>query len=144
MAILVRYLHFLSIIILCGTLIVENSLLRKSLMRKEIARLASVDLVFGLSALSTLSAGLMLWFYYGKGVAFYLKNPVFHAKLGFFLTVGLMSIYPTMYFLKQRKGNPEESVTVPAGVLKMVRIELAIALLIPLLAVMMAKGIGLR
>jgi uncharacterized membrane protein len=33
---------------------------------------------------------------------------------------------------------------VPSGVVNLVRIELILALLIPLLAVMMAKGIGLR
>ncbi|HKP95411.1 MAG TPA: DUF2214 family protein [Fibrobacteria bacterium] len=144
MAILVRYLHFLSLIVLCGTLLAENVLIRNSLTRKELSRIASVDAVFGLGAVSTLTAGLLLWFKYGKGTAFYLKNPVFHAKLSLFLIVGLLSIVPTVFFLKQRKGAPEEVVAVPASVSRILRIELAIALLIPLFAVIMARGIGLR
>jgi putative membrane protein len=121
----------------------ENILIRKSLTRAEIARIARVDLVFGLSALSTLAAGSLLWFRYGKGVHFYLKNPVFHTKLGLFLAVGLLSILPTLFFLKQGKGDPGETVAVPPMVGNMIRLELVLALLIPLLAVMMARGIGL-
>jgi putative membrane protein len=143
MAVLVRYIHFLSIIILCGTLIVENLLIAKSLKRREITRMSSVDLVFGLSALSTLTAGLLMWFYYGKGAAFYMKNPVFHSKLGMFLIVGLLSILPTMFFLKHRKGDQDQTVPVPDLVVWIVRSELALALVIPLFAVLMAKGIGL-
>jgi putative membrane protein len=143
MAVLIRYIHFLSIIILCGTLIVENLLIAKSLKRREITRMSTVDLVFGLSALSTLTAGLLMWFYYGKGAAFYMKNPVFHSKLGLFLIVGLISILPTMFFLKHRKGDQDQTVSVPDLVVWIVRSELALALVIPLFAVLMAKGIGL-
>lgn len=143
MAVLVRYIHFLSIIILCGTLIVENLLIAKSLKKKELTRLSAVDLVFGLSALSTLTAGLLMWFYYGKGAAFYLKNPVFHSKLGLFLIVGLLSILPTLFFLKHRKGDQEETVKVPDLVVWALRSELVIALMVPLFAVLMARGIGL-
>lgn len=143
MAVLVRYIHFLSIIILCGTLIVENLLIAKSLKRKDLMKLSAVDLVFGLSALTALTAGLLMWFYFGKGVAFYLKNPVFHAKLGLFLIVGLLSILPTLFFLKHRKGDQEETVSVPDLVTWAVRSELALALVIPFFAVLMARGIGL-
>ncbi|MDQ3000228.1 MAG: DUF2214 family protein [Fibrobacterota bacterium] len=143
MDVLIRYIHFLSILILCGTLIVENLLIAKSLKKKELTRLSAVDLVFGLSALSTLTAGLLLWFYYGKGAAFYTRNPVFHSKLGLFLIVGLLSILPTLFFLKHRKGGQEETVAVPDLVIWILRTEMALALLIPLFAVLMAKGFGL-
>lgn len=143
MDVLVRYIHFLSIIILGGTLIVQNLLIAKSLKRRELMRMSTVDLVFGLSALSTLTAGLMMWFYFGKGAAFYMKNPVFHSKLGLFLIVGLISILPTMFFLKHRKGDQNQTVAVPDLVVWIVRSELALALVIPLFAVLMAKGIGL-
>lgn len=144
MDILFRYLHFLSFILLCGSLMAENLLIRKSMTRRELATLARVDGLFGMSAMTALGAGLLLWFAYGKGFAFYAKNPVFHAKLTLFLIVGLLSIRPTVFFLKQRKGNPSDTVPVPPAVLNLVRIELIVALAIPLLAVMMVKGIGLR
>lgn len=143
MDILIRYLHFLSILFLFGTLLAENILINKTLARREIGRLAAVDAVFGMSAATTLIAGLLLWFKYGKGAEFYLKNPVFHAKLGLFLAVGLLSIYPTVWFIKRRKGAPEERLEVPGRLIGCLRLELVLALLIPLLAVLMAKGVGL-
>ena len=144
MDILFRYIHFLSFILLCGSLLAENILIRNSMTRRELGTLARVDGLFGLSAMTALGAGLLLWFVYGKGFAFYARNPVFHAKLTLFLIVGLLSIRPTVFFLKQRKGNPSDIRTVPSAVLNLVRIELFVALAIPLFAVMMAKGIGLR
>jgi putative membrane protein len=144
MDILFRYIHFLSFILLCGSLLAENILIRNSLTRRELGTLARVDALFGLSAMTALGAGLLLWFVYGKGFAFYARNPVFHAKLTLFVIVGLLSIRPTVFFLKQRKGNPADTVAVPAGLINLIRIELAVALAIPLLAVMMAKGVGLR
>jgi putative membrane protein len=144
MEILIRYLHFLSFILLCGSLLAENVLIRKSLTRKEVGILAKVDALFGLSAISVLIAGLLLWFVYGKGFAFYAKNPVFHAKVTLFAIVGLLSIRPTVFFLKQRKGHPEETIGVPKAITAMVRIEMGLVLAIPLFAVLMAKGIGLR
>lgn len=144
MDVLVRYFHFLSIILLCGSLMLENALLRKEMPRSEIGRLALVDMLFGMSAVTVLMAGFLLWFRYGKGAGFYAHNPVFYAKLALFLIVGLLSIVPTVYFAKQRKGDPQERVSIPARIGAIVKVELAIVLFIPLLAVLMAKGIGLR
>lgn len=144
MGILIRYIHFLSLILLCGSLLAENVLIRKSLTRKELGTLAKVDALFGLSAASVLIAGLLLWFVYGKGFAFYAKNPVFYVKLALFAIVGLLSIRPTIFFLKQRKGASHESVPIPNAVIRMVRVEMALVHLIPLFAVMMAKGVGLH
>jgi putative membrane protein len=143
MDILVRYLHFVSILVLFGTLLAENILIKRILPRAEIGRLARIDMAFGISAASTLGAGLLLWFRYGKGAQFYLKNPVFHAKLGLFLAVGLLSIYPTVVFLQQRKGDAADNVPLPGKVIGVLRLELALAFLIPLLAVLMARGYGL-
>ena len=115
MDILFRYIHFLSFILLCGSLLAENILIRNSMTRRELGTLARVDGLFGLSAMTALGAGLLLWFVYGKGFAFYARNPVFHAKLTLFLIVGLLSIRPTVFFLKQRKGNPSDTVPVPSA-----------------------------
>ena len=42
--------------------------------------------------------------YWGaKGPAFYLHNPVFHAKVGAFLLVGVLSILPTVRIAQWRK-----------------------------------------
>jgi putative membrane protein len=144
MDIAVRYIHFLSIFLLCGSILMENALLRKEMRRGDISRLALIDSLLGMSAITVLSSGLLLWFQFGKGFAFYAGNPVFHAKLTAFLIGALLSIYPTVYFIRQRKGDPEERISVPSRVGLFIKLELVVILCIPLLAVTMAKGIGVR
>ncbi len=139
-----RYLHFISIFAIVGTLVSEHMLLKKRMKRNELSKIARVDAVYGLAAITLLSAGLTLWLgEFGKPAMFYSKNWIFHTKLTLFVLIGLLSIYPTIFFLKNRKGNPEEVVDVPNSVFMMVRLELLILFIIPMLAGLMAKGVGL-
>lgn len=140
---LLRYIHFISIFAIAATLVSEHLLLKQELTRKEIARLARIDAVYGVAALTLLGAGLTLWLgSYGKPAEFYSKNWIFHVKLSLFVCIGLLSIYPTVFFLKNRKGNPEEAVTIPGKIFWMVRLELLLLFIIPLLAGLMAKSVG--
>lgn len=111
--------------------------------RNELARLAKIDAIYGIAALTLLIAGLILWLAsVGKPAVFYSKNWIFHAKISLFITVGLLSVYPTVFFIKSRKGDPETTIKVPGAVFMCLRLELLLLLIIPLLAGLMAKGIG--
>lgn len=143
--IILRYIHFISIFTIAGTLAAENVLVKRTLSRAEIGRTARIDLVYGIASLSLLAAGLTLWLgSFGKPAIYYNRNWIFLLKLGCFATLGILSIYPTVFFLKQRKGNAEETVQVPAGLILTLRLELVLLLIIPLLAGLMARGIGFR
>jgi putative membrane protein len=142
--ILLRYIHFISIFTIVGTLASEHLLLKKSLTRSEIDRLSKIDGIYGLAVLVLLAAGMMLWLGgYGKPTEFYSSNPIFHTKLGFFVLIGLLSAYPTIFFIKNRKGDPEELIHIPNSIFWMVRFELLLLFIIPILAGLMAKGISL-
>jgi putative membrane protein len=141
--IFLRYVHFVSIFAIVSSLVSEHLLLRKQLKRADITRLSRIDAVYGIAALTLLGAGLTLWLGgVGKPSVFYSKNWIFHTKITMFLMVGLLSIYPTAFFLKNRKGNQDEIVSVPRLVFWMLRFELLILFIIPLLAGLMAKGVG--
>lgn len=141
--IFLRYLHFMSIFAIVGVLVSEYVLLKNNLTRAEIARLARIDAVYGLAALTLLAAGLTLWLGgFGKSTAYYTQNWVFHLKLTFFLVIGLLSIRPTIFFLRNRKGDQNELVAVPQSIIWMLRIELLLLAVIPLLAGLMARGVG--
>ncbi|MEP0713666.1 MAG: DUF2214 family protein, partial [Algoriphagus sp.] len=77
-----------------------------------------------------------------KQTEFYSKNYIFHTKVTLFATLGILSIYPTIFFLKQGKGDPQEVISIPKSIFMLLRIELLILTIIPLLAGLMAKGIG--
>ena len=147
MTIAVTYLHFIGIMVLMGSLISEHLILKPQMTREQIKSLALTDLIYGMSALIVLSTGLLRWFVYGKGSDYYLSNPMFHAKLTLFVILGILSIFPTMKFLKWRKQviNGQEPDLNQKSVKKMlmfIRIELLILVIIPLLAVMIARGTG--
>jgi len=143
MEIILRYIHFVSIFTIVGSLVSEHLLLKKEMTRTEIKRLSMVDAAYGFAVLTLLIAGLTLWLGgFGKPAEFYTRNWIFHTKIALFITIGLLSIYPTVFFIKKSKGEPNQTVTIPSTIYWMIRIELIILFIIPLLAGLMAHGIG--
>lgn len=141
---ILRYLHFISIFVIVGSLVSELVLLKRELTRTELVRIATIDGVYGIAALTLLGAGLTLWLAgFGKPAIFYSNNWIFLTKIALFALIGILSIYPTVFFLKNRKGNEKEIVKIPNAIFWMLRMELTVLCIIPMLAVLMAKGIGL-
>lgn len=140
--IFIRYLHFIGIFLIVGTLVSEHLLLKPAHSRGELGRLSRIDAIYGLGAVIVLVAGLIMWFGLGKPSEFYTKNWVFHLKVTLFTIVGILSIWPTVYFIKNRKGEPKKMIETPKYLKMIVRIELLLITIIPLLAVLMALGIG--
>jgi len=141
--IILRYLHFISIFAIVGALVSEHLLLKKELTRAEISRLATIDAVYGIAALALLCVGLTLWFSgVGKPSVVYTKNWVFHIKITSFALIGIFSIYPTVFFIKNRKGNATDVVSIPKSIFWLLRFELLLLFFIPLLAGLMARGVG--
>jgi len=141
---ILRYLHFISIFVIVGTLVAEHLLLKKVMSRSELDRVARIDGVYGIAALTLLGAGLTLWLgEFGKPAVFYTKNWIFLTKLTLYIFIGLFSIYPTVFFLKNRKRKAEELLPIPKIIFWLIRLELLLLFIIPLLAGLMTKGIGL-
>jgi putative membrane protein len=140
---LLRYLHFISVFTIAGTLLSEHFLLKKTMLREEIGKLARIDAIYGIAALTLLCAGLTLWLGgFGKPAVYYSKNWIFHTKITCFALIGLLSIYPTVFFIKSRKGDQKESIEIPRAVIWMLRFELLLLFIIPMLAGLMARGVG--
>jgi len=141
--IFLKYLHFLCIFAIVASLAGEHLLLKKQMSRTEIKRLSILDAVYGIAALLLLAAGLTLWLGgVGKPTTFYSNNWIFLLKIGLFSLLGLLSIYPTIFFLKERKGEATDLVAIPSSIFWLVRLELLLLAMIPLCASLMAKGIG--
>ncbi|GJM28257.1 MAG: hypothetical protein DHS20C17_08920 [Cyclobacteriaceae bacterium] len=140
--IIFRYLHFVAIFGVVSAVVAQHMLIKDQMTREEIKQISVVDGIYGISALVVLGVGLTLWFLVGKPAANYTSNWIFHLKLGLFLIVGIVSIAPTRFYLKNRKGIPTELVTIPKQLKMAIRLELLILFLIPLLATLMANGVG--
>ena len=141
--VLFKYLHFVTIFGVVAAVVSQHLLIKDRMTRAEIKRISRVDAVYGISALLVLVIGLILWLGVGKPSGFYNSNWVFHLKVTLFIVVGLISIMPTRFFLKNRKGDQEETIDVPKRLVMAIRMELLLLFLIPLLAVLMAQGTGI-
>src|SRR5215831_6979682 len=145
--VLTAYWHFLGMMMLMATLLAEHVTLQPQMIRLHIQRLAMIDLFYGIAAGIVFLTGLLRFAYFGKGIHFYLGNPLFYVKVGMFLLVALISVYLTRRFLAWRKmltqGDPPALDPHTVTRLRIViRLELGLLLVIPLLAVLMARGIG--
>ena len=143
---LLAYLHFGLILALSGMLFSEVMLYRQEMERSAFALLARIDAWYGAIAGLVAASGVSRVLWGVKGYAYYLHNPVFWTKISLFLTVALLSIPPTIHYIRLRNTQPGTGpVKVEAGTYRMTRVlltaQVVILLIIPLLAVLMARGI---
>ncbi len=141
------YLHFAAILLVASFLAAEAMLLRGDLGARDVATLVRSDIGYAASATLALATGLARVFLGAKGAAFYAGNPFFWVKLGLFLAIGLISIRPTLAFLGWRRASRGAAgFSVPAAEIGAARrhvlVELHLLALLPLAAVLMARGIG--
>ena len=145
---LVAYLHYLSFMVCFGTLIFERICLKVNLDRKLAISMVLADLVYGFAGIILLVSGILRVKYFGQGGAFYTHNPVFWIKVGMFIVVGLISLYPTVTYLLWSipliKGKlPIVTDKLISRLQRLINIELIGFALIPLFAALMTRGIGL-
>jgi putative membrane protein len=143
---LLAYLHYLAIMLIAAALTAELVLCRPGLGAGQARLLACMDVLFFAAALGALATGLIRLFWYAKGLAFYLPNPAFHAKMAFYVVIALISIRPTLRFLRWKRtlqqGGPAPADAEVLAVRRLIHLELALLALMPLLAVLMARGLG--
>ncbi|NMG57257.1 DUF2214 family protein [Geitlerinema sp. P-1104] len=145
---IVAYCHYLSFMLAIAALAVERLSLQADLSLQAARRIVVADVVYGLSAIGVLITGILRVLYFGKGADYYLDNPLFWTKIGLFLLVGALSLYPTVTFILWIKDL--QQVQVPSlsrgkfqVLSSLVSLEIVGMLLIPLFASLMARGIGL-
>lgn len=145
---LLAWFHYLAIFVLIVVMTAEAVLLRPSLPPDAIRRLALYDRLYLVSALAVLVTGLLRLMLGAKGVAFYMGNPWFHAKIALFVIIGLCSIPPTLTFVRWQKQARQQPGYTPADAdikraRRWVMLETHLFVLLPLFAALMARGIGM-
>ena len=144
----VAYIHYLSFMFCFGALIFERAKIKSSPTRNEAIAMVLADIIYGLAGILLLISGILRVIKYGQGSYFYTHNPIFWIKIGLFASVGALSLYPTITYilwaLPLSKGKlPEVSSNLVARLKLIINIELIGFSSIPLLATLMARGIGL-
>ena len=112
--------HHITVFGLVALLAMEWVMLRDASV--DPARLTKVDAGYGLVAGLAVVIGICRVIWGGKGWAFYEANPFFWAKMGLFVLMALVSIGPTLLFIRWRRAAAgAEAFTPPAKDLKRAR-----------------------
>ena len=144
---ILAYCHFIGIMLLASFLGAEALLLRTDLRAQTIETLTYADIGYFLSAGIVLLAGALRLGLSPNGLMFYADNMLMWIKVGLFFAIALLSLIPTSRFLRWRhkvrmdpgfKVQPDEVTSTR----RMVFIELHLLAILPLLAVLLARGIG--
>ncbi len=146
---LVAYLHYLSFMICFASLVLERKLLKADPNRFEAISMLVTDVFYGVAGLTLLITGILRVLYFGQGSYFYTQNPIFWWKVGTFIFVGLLSLYPTITYIfwafPLSKGElPKLSLQKTSRLGIIINIEIIGFALIPVFATFMSRGIGLN
>jgi putative membrane protein len=144
---ILAYLHFSAIFVLFAFLCAELVLFRGPLDAWSIRLLGRLDLWYFGAAIAVLATGFLRLGFGPKGPDFYLSWWPIYVKLALFLAVGVISAGPTLRFMRWRRALDHD----PAWrvddaerrkVRRTIMIEVHLVALIPLVAVIMARGLG--
>jgi putative membrane protein len=146
---ILAFLHISAILALVVFITSEAAICRPEWMSPEIVeRLVRVDRIYGIAAASVLVTGLLRIYLGMKGSGWYWGNWLLHVKITLFLLAALISIVPTLRFLRWRKAlRATGALPPPQEVRKMrklVMLQAHIIPIIPLAAVFLARGFGGR
>lgn len=142
------YLHYTAIFVLFSFFTVQVVLMRGTTLELDrVVLLGRSDLWAAGGAVAALFTGMLRLGLGAKGAAFYTGAWPFYVKIALFVAVGLLSIRPTLAYIRWRRTMEKDpSWRVPEAERRAIRrtlmIEVHLAALIPVFAVMMARGLG--
>ena len=141
------YLHYVAIFMLFAYLVAESMIIKRPLDAATIRRLGKIDLIYGGMAVAVLVTGFLRLVYGAKGPDFYLNAWPIYVKIGLFLLVAVISVIPTLAFVRWRRYlDHDPAWQVPPDeqrrMRRLITIELHLAGMIPVFAVVMSRGFG--
>lgn len=134
--------HHVLIFAIFGILFAEFWALRRDLSPAAAARIASIDLWYGVFAVAVVVIGFGRAIFAAKGWTYYSHNLYFWMKIATFAAVGLLSLPPTFEFIRWRKLAVAPSESEIKAVRRYLHVEVALFMLLPIFAAAMARGYG--
>jgi putative membrane protein len=146
---LLAYAHFAAILTLVVFLTSEAALCRVEWLNAAVVRrLARLDLIYMVAALVVLATGVARTVWGVKGMGWYWHQPLLHLKLSLFVVIALISLRPTLAFIRWRRQLDAMQALPGEDEIRSVRrwimVEAHLLVLIPLAATLLARGVGTR
>ncbi|WP_374566489.1 DUF2214 family protein [Ideonella sp.] len=135
-------LHHLLVFSLVAVLFAELALASAAPDAGRLRQLGALDGAYGMLSMAVVAAGFTRAVYGAKGWVYYAHNEVFWAKIGVFVVIGLLSAVPTVRLIRWRKRGVVPEVAAMRALRRWMLAEAVLIALIPVLAALMARGIG--
>ena len=144
---LVAFGHYMAFFALTAAIVLTLALVSESMSIDTARRIRRADRVAGLSATLLLVFGTLRVFFFEKGADYYADNLFFQIKIGLFLLAALISIYPTLQFVRW-KSELDQDIAPELGAEQVKKLkralhwELVLIIGVLLCASLMARGFG--
>ena len=144
---LLSYFHLASILAMVVFLTSEGALCRPEWFNEAVLkRLQRVDIIYMICGAMVATSGITRIILGFKGTDWYIAQPMLHAKVLLFLIVGIYSVRVSIALQKWQGRFEGENGALPdeaeiRRVRRMILIEAHIIMIIPLFAVLFARGI---
>jgi putative membrane protein len=134
--------HHLIIFALFGILAAELVLIRRGLSFETLSRVARIDIWYGALAGAIVIVGFSRAIFAAKGWAYYSHNAFFWAKIATFFLVAILSIPPTIEYIKWQRAGSAPNDPAVSRVQRFLYTELVLFMFLPIFAAAMARGYG--
>ena len=134
--------HHVLVFAIFGILFAEFMALRAGMSNAVAIRVAAIDLWYGVLAGAILVIGFCRAIYAAKGWVYYSHNAFFWAKMTTFAAIGLLSVPPTLEFIRWRKHGTAPDDAAIRSVRRYLHAELGLFVLLLVFAAAMARGYG--
>src|SRR3546814_3504404 len=111
--VILPWVHYLAVFVMIGALMVQMVLLKLSNVADAVRSLVRIDRIYGIAALLVFVTGLARVWDGGKGADYYWHNGMFHGVIGLFVLAALISVMPTLRFMRWRTAV--DAGALPAG-----------------------------
>jgi putative membrane protein len=142
------WIHYLAVLMMAGGAVAELYLLKLSPTPETVRLLPRVDRFYGITAVLTLVTGILRMYHGGKGADWYWHNGLMHGVITVFIVAGLISIVPTLRFLRWNKALGAGGALPDADAVRktkiLVHVQLTLVALIALMITLVARGYGGR
>jgi uncharacterized membrane protein len=145
---LVAYGHYLFLLVVTGLLTYERFTIAPGMSKETEKSLVIADASYGISAALVFLTGYYRAVEYGKGFDFYAHEPLFWLKLSFAGVLAGVSLFPTITFVRRGSKIFKDEEIEPMSeklakrMQSILNAELSAIASIPLLATLMARGVG--
>jgi putative membrane protein len=138
---LLAFLHHLAAFSVVSILVTEWAVLRPGISATQLRLVGRLDAGYGAMAGMVLIIGGLRVAFGAKGWSFYSGDVFFWAKLVTFALIGLLSIGPTRAMARWRRIGAPSDADLQAQ-RHWLNTQLVLAMLLPLFAALMARGLG--